>query len=284
MNNTSSLKKHILLSLAHPDDESFGSGALIAKYIAEGVGVSLICATNGDVGTVAPERLQGYESVAALRLDELACAAQVLGLSEVITFGYRDSGMMGSPDNAHAHSLWSAPLEEVAARIAEVIRRLRPQVVITFDAFGGYGHPDHIKMHQATLAAFQMLQGDPARPPKLYYGTLPRSMIRFGVIMMRLMGRDPRKVGENRDLDLVAILDQTPKPTTWIDVSRYFDKGVQAAACHASQVSPRQSMGGASGLRRAFFRYISRHTTLIRAEPPPTAGEARETDVLAGVG
>ena len=129
------MQKRILVSYAHPDDESFGLGPLIAKYTAEGAEVTLICATNGDVGSVSQELLDKYGSVAAIRLDELDCAAQVLGLKEVIKFGYRDSGMMGSADNNHADSLWQAPLDTVAHQIVEVIQRIECFFGKRFGAF-----------------------------------------------------------------------------------------------------------------------------------------------------
>src|SRR5262245_49098940 len=201
------MPKRLLICYAHPDDESFGLGSLIAKYVAEGVEVSLICATNGDAGTVSPERLDGYKSIAELRLAELDCAAQVLRFKEVIKFGYRDSGMMGSADNQNPDSLWAAPLEQVTSRIVEVMRRTCPQVVITFDPYGGYGHPDHIKMHQATVAAFHAVRSDSEHPQKLYYGAFPRFILRLGVAIMKLMGKDPRHMGANKDLDFVAVLD-----------------------------------------------------------------------------
>src|SRR5512143_3683720 len=94
--------KRLLISFAHPDDESFGLGPLLARCAAEGVETTLICATNGDAGSVEPEHLNGYHSIASLRLAELECASAVLGFKEVVTFGYRDSGMMGSADNQHA--------------------------------------------------------------------------------------------------------------------------------------------------------------------------------------
>ncbi|HVO68925.1 MAG TPA: PIG-L family deacetylase, partial [Aggregatilineaceae bacterium] len=104
------MTRRMLVCMAHPDDESFGLGALIAKYVAEGVEVSLICTTNGDVGTVQPEFLPGRASISDLRLAELRCATEILGIKEVITLGYRDSGMMGSPDHDHPASSWQVPL------------------------------------------------------------------------------------------------------------------------------------------------------------------------------
>src|SRR5436190_194377 len=147
------MTKRVLVSLAHPDDESFGSGPLVAKLVAEGAEVTLICATNGDVGSADEKFMKGYNSVGEMRLAELDCAAKVLGFKEVVLFGYRDSGMMGSADNNNPQALWQAPLDEVTDKIVEVIRRIKPHVILTFDPYGGYGHPDHIKINQATIAA-----------------------------------------------------------------------------------------------------------------------------------
>lgn len=273
------MQKRLLVCAAHPDDESFGSGSLLAKYAAEGVEVTLICATNGDVGTVPPELLEKYGSVGALRLAELDCAAGILGIKEVIRFGYRDSGMMGSPDNHHTESLWQAPLSDVAERIADVMRRVQPQVVLTFDPYGGYGHPDHIKIHQATHAALDLLRDDPLRPQKVYYLMFPRLLIRVGVVMMKLLGRDPRRMGRNQDLDAQAILDHTLPIHARINVSKYYEIGQRAAACHASQANPRQTLS----IFGLLFRYLSRSASLTRAEPPPRPGERLETDLFAGV-
>ncbi len=271
--------KRLLVCYAHPDDESFGSGALIAKCVSEGVEVTLICATNGDVGTVDPERLNGYKSVAELRQAELSCAATILGFKEVIKFGYRDSGMMNTSDNEQPDCLWQAPLEEVTARIVEVMRRVRPQVVLTFDPYGGYGHPDHIKMHQATVAAFQAMQSEPEHPQKLYYAVFPRTLIRIGVTAMKLMGKDPRHMGANKDLDMVAVLEATLPPHARIDVSPYYDIGQRAAECHASQGNPRQTFP----LAGLLMRRLTGTALLARAEPPPRTGEPLERDLFAGV-
>src|SRR5258706_12219095 len=111
------MQKRLLICFPHPDDESFGIGSLLAKYAAGGVEVTPICTTNGDVGSMPPELLKGYDSPGAVRLAELACAAQVLGIKETITLGYRDSGMMGTPDNAHPDCLWQVPLDKLKEQI-----------------------------------------------------------------------------------------------------------------------------------------------------------------------
>ena len=157
-------RRVLLAVFAHPDDESFGPGGTLAKYAAEGAEVWLVCATDGNAGTVDAAMLDGYASTGQLRAAELCCAAQALGLAGVDWLGYRDSGMAGAAENAHPDSLFQAPLDEVAGKIVVSIRRHRPQVIICDNQFGGYGHPDHIKLHQATLAAFDAA-ADPARYP-----------------------------------------------------------------------------------------------------------------------
>ncbi len=271
--------KRLLIAYAHPDDESFGLGSTIAKYHADGVEITLICATNGDVGTVAPERLAGYESIAALRLAELNCAAEVLGFKEVITIGYRDSGMMDSADNADPRSLWQAPLAEVTDRIVEVMRRAKPQVVITFDPYGAYGHPDHIKIHRATLAAFEQVRADGSDvPQKLYYMALPRTLLRFGVNLIRLTGRDPRRMGTNKDMDFAAVAEAALPFHACINVADYYEIGRRAAACHASQSSPDSTIPGARFVMRRFAATAS----FTRAFPIAVDGEPLERDLFAG--
>ena len=272
------MSKRLLICYAHPDDESFGLGAFVAKCSAERIEVYLICTTNGDVGTVSPEKMSGYSSIADLRLAELQCAAEVLGFKEVITFGYRDSGMMNSPDNADPRCSWQVPLDELTRRVVEVIRQVKPQVMITFDPFGGYGHPDHIKCNQATLAAFEQLKGDPDCPQKLYYNAFPRMLVRLGVNMMRLNGRDPRKAGVNGDMDFQAVLDSTLPVHAKVNVAAYYEVGQRAANCHASQQSPRQTMAGAD----LIMRYVSTFTGFTRVVPPPMPDEPYEIDLFTG--
>ncbi len=281
----------MLLAFAHPDDESFGMGGTIAYYARRGVAISLICSTNGDVGSVDDEHMSGYDSVAALRLAELECAAGALGIQEVIPFGYRDSGMMGSPDNEHPDCLWQADEEVVVGRIVREIRRLRPQVVVTFDPYGGYGHPDHICMHRATTRAFH-LAGDagaypehvaeglePYSPARLYYTSFPRMPLRLLIWQMRLRGQDPHRVGKNGDLDLQAALDNQLPTHARIAVGRYQAAWDTAAGCHASQQNLRQSRSPAEIISRLLFR----HQDFTRAWPEPVRGERRERDLFAGI-
>lgn len=282
----------MLLSFAHPDDESFGMGGAIAYYAERGVEITLICSTNGDVGTVAPEYLEQYNSIAELRLAELRCAAEKLGIKNVITYGFRDSGMAGAPENEHPDCLVQADEEAVTARVVQDLRTLRPHVVVTFDPYGGYGHPDHIFMHRVTTRAFyaagdsarfreQLAEGHAAyQPAKLYYTSFPRLPLRVMLWAARLRGEDPRRMGTNRDLDMQAALDNQLPTTTRLRVGEYEDVWSEASNCHASQQSPRQMQGLAS----RFARFIYNHQEFTRVYPPRNGKRERlERDLFAGV-
>ncbi|GAB4519072.1 MAG: PIG-L family deacetylase [Anaerolineae bacterium] len=264
--------RRILIAMAHPDDESFGLGGLIAKYVDAGVDVYLICSTNGDAGTIDPELLEGYESKAALRLAELDCAAEKLGFKEVFKLGYKDSGMMGAPENNDPESSWSVwnhHPAELVQRVTEIIRQVKPQVVITFNRYGGYGHPDHIAIQRATTEAFHKA-GDaaytdsalpPYQPQKLYYTSIPRYFVQIGIWRARMKRQDPRKMGRNNDIDLIAIMQNAEPPTVRVDIQNYMQAWTEANACHVSQgggrmtITPpwlRMLLGTRQGLTRIF--------------------------------
>lgn len=272
------MPKSILFCFAHPDDE-VGCGPLVSLYNTQGVRSTLICTTNGDVGTVDPKHMVGYNTIAELRLKELECATSTIGFSDVVTFGYRDSGMMGSADNDHPESSWQVPLEKITERVMEVMRRVRPQVVVTFNTYGAYGHPDHIKINQATVAAFQKMQSEPDHPQKLYYTNGPKNLFRIGITLMKIMRRDPRKAGTNNDLDLQAAYDAIDATTAKIPVAAYLDATRRAAQCHASQMS-----GFSDNLpSRLFMRFMFGTMLLGRVYPEVKPGEPVEHDLFENV-
>lgn len=284
---TVSIRPTLLAILAHPDDESFGMGGTLALYNWCGAETHLICATGGEEGDVAPEYLAGYDSPSARRMAELECAAGQLGLASVTMLGYRDSGMAGTPANNHPEALAAQPLEAVVARVTHEIRRLRPHVVVTFDPIGGYRHPDHIAIQQATVEAFHAA-GDPARfpgdlvphaPQKLYFQTFSRGFLRAVVRLMPLFGRDPRRFGRNGDVDLAALAEVEFPIHARIDYLPVAAARQAAGACHASQ-------GGGSPLFRgpigALFRLMGGQETYMRAHPPAPSGLS-ERDLFEGV-
>lgn len=277
--------KRLLIAYAHPDDESFGLGGLIARYVDEGIDVDLICATNGECGTVKPEMLNGYASVAELRLAELDCAAEKLGLRRVYKLGYRDSGMMGSETAQHPDCLWQADPAQVTRDVVKVMREVRPQVVITFNRYGGYGHPDHIAIQRAATEAFK-LSGDPTydtdgqtpyAPQKLYYSSIPRRQIQLGIMMLRLRRQDPRRIGKNRDIDVVAILENADQTHARIDISQYHDAWHDASQCHASQLGG----GSINPVPMRLRKWLMPYQEFTRVHPTPNG--SRERDLFAGV-
>jgi LmbE family N-acetylglucosaminyl deacetylase len=246
----------------------------------ENASTTLICTTNGDVGTIAPEHMVGYSSITERRLAEFACATKVAGFTNVVRFDYRDSGMMGSADNDHPESSWQIPLEVITQRVIDVMRQVRPQVVITFNTFGAYGHPDHIKINQATLAAFQQLQSEPEPPQKLYYNTLPTRLLRIVMTIMRLTGKDPRKSGRNNDMDFVATIDATSPVTAKINATKYLDVSWQAFDCYASQM---QLPPIVRRLRKTLGPIVQGNVALSRVFPPVQPAEPIERDVFANI-
>jgi len=279
----------LMMAFAHPDDESFGPSGTIVHYARQNVAVHYVCATRGEAGDVDPDLLKGDESLADLRTRELMCAAKHLGLSAVHFLGYHDSGMENSPQNQNPDCLMQAPLEEVVEKITGLIRQIRPQVVVTFDPQGGYFHPDHIKMHQAASAAFAAA-GNPNQfpeqlgndlmayqPQKLYHTAFPRTMVKWTVRMLHLMGRDPTKWGRNGDIDLLRIAAVPQQVTTKIKTAPYYGTRRLAVGCHASQTA-----GNLSLRRELLNRLLLRWDKYTRVEPVYNHSGI-ERDLFAGV-
>jgi LmbE family N-acetylglucosaminyl deacetylase len=272
--------RRLLAVFAHPDDESFGPGGTLAKYAAEGVAVHLICATRGEAGDNGISDLGECADLACRRERELRCAASVLGLRDVHLLGYRDSGMTGSPANQHPRALVQADSELLAEQVSDIIRQLHPQVVLTFDPFGGYGHPDHIAVHRATTMAFERLSSEEC-PQKLYFTAHPHASLRWLLPLMPLFGVNPGAVGKNQDIDLWAILKHELPITTRIDTIASYDVKQRAATCHSSQVSGPGSFLGR--LPRWLMRRWQSTETFYRAAPSFRKGERVERDLFIGI-
>ncbi len=220
-----------------------------------------------------------------MRTDELTCAVNILGLDSVSFLNYRDSGMPGSPDNRHPDSLVSAPRDEVARKVAVFIRRLKPQVVVTFDPIGGYRHPDHIAIHNATVDAFQ-IAGDakielddltPHTPQKLYFTTFPRGFMRFAVRGLKLIGRDPKRFGKNGDIDLESLVNVDYPIHARVPIGDVLEQKQRATACHSSQLA---GMGGRTA--RLFQKLFASEETFMRAIPVEPPAHV-EKDLFEGI-
>jgi LmbE family N-acetylglucosaminyl deacetylase len=266
------MTKTILAVLAHPDDESFGMGGTLALYASKGYDTYYICATRGEVGTVDPEFMNGFSSIAELREAELRCAAQQLGLKDVFFLGYRDSGMAGMESNQHPDAQINHSIDEVAGKVVKYIRELKPDVVVTFDPIGGYMHPDHIHIQRATVLAFEKADdasfypesGSPFKPRALYFHVFQRGFLRLMTRLMPFFGMNPRKYGRNKDVDLMALTEYHFPTHVKIDIRPVAEIKRKAGECHASQ--------GFIQMRRGFMgiasRFFGNHENYMRAFPP----------------
>lgn len=276
---------------AHPDDESFGPGGTLARYAAQGVDVHIVIATDGVAGSVdSEERLTGGLNLAQVREKELDRAVAILGAT-LHRLHHRDSGMAGTADNEHPDALIQQPVEEVTRALVVLMRTLRPQVVVTHDQHGGYGHPDHIMCCMAATAAFYVAGDNAYRldgpdgdlPPhvsqKLYYTSLSKGFLKWVVRILRLLRKDPTKFGRNQDIDLAEISTWETPTHARIDVSAYLPVKERASEAHESQYS-----GGPSFIRAIpgfLRRRILGRETFTRVYPAPTS--TLETDLFAEV-
>ncbi|HKJ27431.1 MAG TPA: PIG-L deacetylase family protein [Anaerolineales bacterium] len=283
MNDT----KRILAVLAHPDDESFGMGGSLALYARQGVEVFLICATRGEVGEVDPQFMKEYNSIAELREAELRCAADYLGMQNVFFLGYRDSGMPGMEANNHPNAFINAPLEKVTGEVVSYIRELKPDLVLTFDPVGGYHHPDHIHIHNATVAAFEAagnpgkfpeLGKKPYQPKKLLYHLFPRNFVRWAVRLLKLFGKDPTRFGRNNDINLEKLAGDVDYPSHYEINYKSVDHLKEAASnCHASQID----FSDQSPLLMRLIRKVTSGKDLFMQAAPPIEDTYHAGDLFA---
>ena len=236
--------RRLLAVVAHPDDETFGCGGVLAKYAAEGAQVFLLCATRGEVGEISDPALATRDNLGQVREQELRSACDALGIEQPLFLGYRNSGMDGAPENEHPEAFCRASKFEVTGKIVEVVRKLRPQVLMTFDGTGGYGHPDHITAHKATGEAFylsgqvgsypeQLANGvEPYGPQKLYYFSFPRSLVWEFQEAVRAAGGDT----DFTELDPESLGIPDEEITSVVDMAAYVDHKENAARCHRTQV------------------------------------------------
>jgi LmbE family N-acetylglucosaminyl deacetylase len=217
---------------AHPDDEATGTGGVLAKAAAEGIRTVLVTCTDGRCGD-GPDGVKpgdpGHDpdAVVQLRRDELEKSAAVLNVSHLELLGYPDSGMMGWPNNDAPGSFWSTPVDEAAARLAELMRRYQPDVVVTYDENGFYGHPDHIQAHRITMAAVASV----GLPAKVYWTTAPQSAMQKFRELITELGGD----WDEPDDDTPEIGLPDEEISTWVDTSAFGGQKYDALAAHASQ-------------------------------------------------
>jgi N-acetyl-1-D-myo-inositol-2-amino-2-deoxy-alpha-D-glucopyranoside deacetylase len=276
----------LMLVHAHPDDESIGTGATMAKYAAQGTGVTLITCTLGEFGEIIPPDLvhlawNRENRLGEHRIGELAAACAALGVTDHRFLGgpgrWHDSGMMGAPSNESEGCFWLADVDEAASALLEVIREVRPQVLVTYDANGFYGHPDHIQAHRVAMRAFELAGG---LVRKFYATAVPKSVLAQAIELMDGDGTDFLAVESVDDLPFGVPDDQV---TTEIDAEDYLDAKLAAMRAHASQIavdSPFFALSDRVGQRALGHEYY----TLLAGPRGQGEGQAGwESDLFAGI-
>jgi N-acetyl-1-D-myo-inositol-2-amino-2-deoxy-alpha-D-glucopyranoside deacetylase len=292
--------RRLLLVHAHPDDETINNGATMARYVAEGAQVTLLTCTLGEEGEIlVPELAQlaadQADQLGGYRISELRDAMAALGVTDSRFLGgpgrYRDSGMIGTPANEHPRAFWNADLDEAIAHAVAVVRELRPQVVVTYDENGGYGHPDHIQAHRVAMGAVEAA-GDPGYRPdlgqpwsvaKVYWCCVPRSVLQEGIDALVAAGEEAFFEGVTSAEDLpFAVSDD--EVTAAVDGRKYADRKDAAMRAHPTQImvdGPFFALSNNLGQEVLGIEYYR----LVRGERGPVGAGPNgwEDDLFAGL-
>ncbi|MET8722874.1 N-acetyl-1-D-myo-inositol-2-amino-2-deoxy-alpha-D-glucopyranoside deacetylase [Streptomyces misionensis] len=274
--------RRLLLVHAHPDDESINNGATMAKYVAEGAHVTLVTCTLGERGECIPPGLRHLTGPAlgAHRRGELAAALAALGVTDARLLGgagrYGDSGMMGTADNEDPGCFWRADVDEAAGHLVEVILQTRPQVLVTYDDNGGYGHPDHIQAHRVAMRAVDMAAERGHRVDKVYWNRTPRSVAEAA--FARLQDELPTlPFTKSATLDDVPGVVDDERITTAVDGTAHAAAKAAAMRAHATQIEVAGSCFALSNeLAQPLF--TTEYYELARGTAVPG-----ETDLFAGL-
>jgi N-acetyl-1-D-myo-inositol-2-amino-2-deoxy-alpha-D-glucopyranoside deacetylase len=287
-------EKRMLLVHAHPDDETINNGATMAMYAKSGVGVTLVTCTRGEEGEVLVPDLAHLASsqtdgLGKHRETELANAMSELGVIDHRFLGapdkkWRDSGMMGTEPNNRADVFWQADLDEAAGYLVKIIREVKPQVLVTYDEMGGYGHPDHIQAHRVAMRGAELAAdanfgtGEPWEISKIYWNTMPKSVIAEGMAKMKEIGSD---FFGAENVDDLPFAKPDELVTTLIDGTKYIDEKMAAMKAHPTQI---ELDGPFFALSNSLGNEVWGHEyyTLVKGEIAGTLDEkGRETDLFA---
>ena len=285
-----SAARRLLLVHAHPDDETIGNGVTMTKYATAGTQVTLVTCTRGEEGEVLLSELANLASdkddkLGEQRIIELKNAMHELGIKDYRFLGapnkkWRDSGMMGTPQNDRNDVFWQTDLDEAALELVKIILEIKPQVLITYDEFGGYGHPDHIKAHRVAMRAAELAIDQGWQISKIYWNTTPRSVVQEGIEKMKEVGSDFFGAESVEDLPW-AKPDELV--TTVINAPEFVPQTLAAMKAHATQISidgPFFALSNNLGLEVWGDEYY----TLVKGEvAAPFDAKGRELDIFAGV-
>ena len=277
----------ILLVHAHPDDETINNGATMAKYAAGGAHVTLVTCTRGEEGEVLVPGLSHLASgdqdkLGIHRESELALAMKELGVTDFRFLGspsvkFRDSGMMGTEPNNRVDVFWQADIDNAAQYLVEVIEEIKPQIMITYDEIGGYGHPDHIQAHRIAMRASEIADW---KIQKIYWNTMPKSVLAEGIAKMKEIGSD---FFGAETIDDLPFAKDDEFVTTLVDGSKFVDQKLAAMKAHETQIAldgPFFALSNNLGLQIWGDEYY----TLVKGEKSePFDDQGRETDLASGI-
>ena len=280
----------LLLVHAHPDDETINNGVTMAKYVAEGSLVTLVTCTRGEEGEVLVPELAHLASayddkLGEHRETELRDAMRELGVTDFRFLGapmkqWRDSGMMGSDPNNRSDNFWNADLDEAAESLVEIILETKPHVLVTYDEIGGYGHPDHIQAHRVAMRGAELARERGWEIQKIYWNTIPRSIIEQGIEAMKDTGNQFFGVDKAEDFPF-AQPDELV--TTVINGENHVEKKMAAMRAHPTQIAvdgPFFALSDNLGFKvwgLEFYRLVYGSLGIQRNN------DGRETDLFAGI-
>ncbi len=282
--------RRLLLVHAHPDDESIGTGATMAHYAATGAHVTLVTCTLGEEGEIHVPALAQLcaaeaDQLGGYRIGELAAACAALGVTDHRFLGgagrYRDSGMMGLATNEHPRAFWQADLDTAAGYLVEVIREVRPQVLVTYDPDGFYGHPDHIQAHRVAMRAVELAAAEGIAPAKVYWTAMPRSVLDAGL----------ETFTESSDNPFAGIesADELPFGTPDAEIAARIDGTDRHAAkeaamrAHATQIPANSWLYSIAGNFGGEFMGVEYFTLAVGEKGPGTGPYGWEDDLFAGI-
>jgi N-acetyl-1-D-myo-inositol-2-amino-2-deoxy-alpha-D-glucopyranoside deacetylase len=282
--------RRLLLVHAHPDDETIGTGATMAHYAATGAHVTLVTCTLGEEGEIhvpALAQLAAAEAdqLGGYRITELAAACAALGVGDHRFLGgaghYRDSGMMGLPSNNHPRAFWRADLDEAAGQLVEIMREVRPQVMITYDENGFYGHPDHIQAHRVAMRAAELARADGFGPAKIYWTAVPKSVLAAGLTAFTEAADNPfADVGHVDELPFGSPDEQI---VARIDGTDQHSAKEAAMRAHATQIPADSWLYAVAGSFGGEFMGVEYYTLAYGAKGPGTGQHGWESDLFAGL-
>ncbi|MCW2637586.1 MAG: 1D-myo-inosityl-2-acetamido-2-deoxy-alpha-D-glucopyranoside deacetylase [Blastococcus sp.] len=294
------MNRRLLLVHAHPDDETINNGATMARYVAEGASVTLLTCTLGEEGEVlVPELAQlaadQADQLGGYRIGELRAAMAALGVTDLRFLGgagrYRDSGMMGTAANGHPRAFWNADLDEAVAAAVAVVREVRPQVLVTYDENGGYGHPDHIQAHRVAMGAvgaaadpdYRPDLGEPWDVAKVYWCCVPTSVLQQGIDALAAAGEESFFEGVTDAAEIpFAVSDENVAAA--VDGSGFVDRKDAAMRAYPTQITvdgPFFALSNNLGQQVLAFEYYR----LVRGQRGPSAAgpQGWEDDLFAGL-